>query len=154
MGNSEIWVEFQQGRKNTNTFSNNTHYAPGCFPPFRCVLMFVDSANTSLFLLALSRSYDSYNDFGKTTLKNNFKSVTWVHWWLHRYKIQRCSAKICFLWDMLHLRMINTCKFSQWTQWGRYTMVVILLRIISNAFSRIKMSEIRLQFHWTVLLSI
>ena len=74
---------------------------------------------------------------------------------VHQWKSQD------FTYDNKYIRLHDDSTFFSWTtcrvnslltHWGRDKMAAIFQTTFSNAFSRMKMCEFRLRFHWILFL--
>ena len=84
------------------------------------------------------------------SLQENFDTndYVWPKWlW--------CSRKIFSTWrEGFHMKDVCSHWIKGLTHWGRDQIDAISQTTFSNAFSRMKMNEFRLEFHWSLFLRV
>ena len=71
----------------------------------------------------------------------------WIIWWQNSVIDISALLESVLLWyrDMHFSQRVHSCHL---THWGRDKMAAIFQTMFSNAFSWMKMHELRLRFHW------
>ena len=78
-------------------------------------------------------------------------SIPWLRncYLLFRTWPTASRSRVTLSYDKLYITLSRRCcKQNRLTTWGRVKMAVIFQTIYSNAFSWMKMNELRLRFHW------